>query len=69
MRPPGRTIQAGTGAARVDMHYLVFGIILVPCALLVLFVLALATGAIHETDELHQVASNWKHSWKSLVQR
>jgi len=51
------------------MHYLVFGIILVPCALLVLFVLALATGAIHETDELHQVASNWKHSWKSLVQR
>lgn len=51
------------------MEYLIFGVILVPCALLGLFVLALATGAIHETDDLHQVASAWKHSWKSLLHR
>lgn len=49
------------------MEYLVFGVIAVPCALLALFVLALATGAISETDELHQVAAAWKHSWKSLI--
>lgn len=51
------------------MEYLVLGVMLVPCALLGLFVLALATGAIHETDETHQVAAAWKRCWKSLAQR
>ncbi len=51
------------------MEYLIFAVIAVPCALLALFVLALATGAISEPDELHEVASNWKHSWQSLLHR
>lgn len=51
------------------MEYLIFGVIAVPCALLALFIMALATGAIADPDDLHQTAAAWNQSWKSLVHR
>jgi len=51
------------------MEFLILGIIAVPCLLLFLFVIALATGVIHEHGELESTARCLKHSWDSLPHR
>lgn len=51
------------------MEYLIFAIILIPCGLLLLFVVALATGAIHDQGELELAARGLRHSWDSMLHR
>ena len=51
------------------MEFLILGIIAIPCLLLFLFVLALATGAVHEPGDLETAARGLRHSWDTLVHR
>jgi hypothetical protein len=61
MRSPGQNEAA--------MEFLILGIIAIPCLLLFLFILALATGVIHEGHDPQGAARGLRDSWDTLAHR
>jgi hypothetical protein len=50
-----------------NMGYIVLALLAAPMAVVCFFILAIATGLIHERNATETIAKNYRASWKALA--